>query len=128
MANRSSIVRYAFFGGVGAGVIAIFGTGLGRREGFGDMGFEAISAQDIRFFGVAGGFAGNIGSVEVGKVMEGVEGGVRGGVSGGARGKVTGGFEGEIGSSGNAGWLGIGKTVSFGVGVSEGVDLGFFWW
>ena len=37
-----------------------FGVGTGRREGFGAMtGREAISAQDIGFFGVAVGAVGD---------------------------------------------------------------------
>ena len=136
MAKRSFIVRYALFGvgfceGVGGveneigAILKNLGVGSGKREDFGDViGFDAISAQDICFFGVARGVAGKVGSMKVGKVTEGVAGGVSGGVSG----EITGGFEGEIDSLGNAGLLGVGRTVSFGVGVSEGVDLGFFWW
>ena len=118
------MVRYGFwcfgvgFGGVGGqifGAVSVhlgigFAAGIGRRDGFGaTTGREAISAQDIGFFGVAIG-------ADVAITAFGVQGGVAGGVSGSEFFEVR--SEGVIGGvSINAGSL-RGGGVAGGVGIS----------
>ena len=81
--NRSSIVRYALFDagvgvdvdiGEGGALPRNLGTGLGRRDGFGDAGFDTIAAQDICVFGVAD----KVRSAGLGISVDGVAGGVGG--------------------------------------------------
>ena len=92
ISNKSSMVRYGFwcfgvgFGGVGGqifGAVSVhlgigFAAGIGRRDGFGaTTGREAISAQDIGFFGVAIGVIGGVSWSEVfGVVFDEATGGV----------------------------------------------------